>query len=319
MDRFQELQAFVAVAAAGGFAKAAAALNSSPPAITRTVAALEDRLGVRLFDRTTRSVHLTEPGVRFLEDAKRVLSDLNTAEQDLKGDARLVTGQLSLTSSRALGRAVLQSIIADFSDANPLVSVSMILLDRVVDLVDEGFDLAVRSAHLPDSSLVAKHVGDIRRVLVASPEYLAKRGTPQSPADLKTHSIIAQTALMPNREWHYSASGKPARMTLQPRIELNDVHTGCILAEQGKGITIAPSYLVADALLKTRLVTVLADYLPPAIPVHLVYGQRRIVAPKVRAFIDFAAPRLRTALADVATIQAGSGNSRRTFQKKSDS
>ena len=297
MDRFHELRAFIAVAEAGGFAKAATSLNSSPPAITRAVAGLEDRLGVRLFNRTTRTVHLTEPGIRFLEDAKRVLSDLDTAEQDVKGEARLATGQLSITASLAFGRSVLQPIVADFTDAHPLVSVSMLLFDRVVDLVDEGFDLAVRIAHLPDSSLVSSLVGDVRRVLVASQDYLTKRGTPLRPADLKSHAMIAHTALMPNREWRFFESGKPERLAVLPRIEINDAHAGIQLAEQGKGITIVLSYMVADALRSGRLVTVLDNYVPPSVPVHLIYAQRRIIAPKVRAFIDFATPRLRAALA----------------------
>ena len=299
MDRFHELRAFIAVAETGGFAKAATSLNSSPPAITRAVAGLEDRLGVRLFNRTTRTVHLTEPGVRFLEDARRVLSDLDTAEHDLKGEARLATGQLSITASLAFGRSVLQPIIADFSDAHPLVTVSMLLFDRVIDLVDEGFDLAVRIAHLPDSSLLSSHVGDVRRILVASPDYLARRGAPKRPADLKPHAIIAHTALMPNREWKFVESGKPARLAVLPRIEINDAHAGIQLAEQGKGITIVPSYMVADALRAGRLVPVLYEFSPAPLPVHLIYAQRRIVAPKVRAFLDFAAPRLRAALADL--------------------
>ena len=299
MDRFHELRAFIAVAEAGGFGKAATSLNSSPPAITRAVAGLEDRLGVRLFNRTTRTVHLTEPGVRFLEDAKRVLSDLDTAEQDVKGEARLATGQLSITASLAFGRSVLQPIIADFTDAHPLVSVSMLLFDRVVHLIDEGFDLAVRIGHQPDSTLVSSHIGDVRRILVASPDYLAKRGTPKRPVDLKPHSMISHTALMPNREWKFVDAGKPARMTFLPRIEINDIHAGIQLAEQGKGVTIVLSYMVADALQAGRLIPVLNDYAPPPVPVHLIYAQRRIVAPKVRAFIDFAAPKLRAALADL--------------------
>ena len=298
MDRFHELRAFIAVAETGGFAKAATSLNSSPPAITRAVAGLEDRLGVRLFNRTTRKVHLTEPGARFLEDARRVLSDLDTAEQDLKGEARLATGQLSITASLAFGRSVLQPIIADFTDAHPLVSVSMLLFDRVIDLVDEGFDLAVRIAHLPDSSLLSSHVGDVSRILVASPDYLSRRGAPKRPADLKTHAIIAHTALMPNREWRFFENGKFGRLAVLPRIEINDAHAGIQLAEQGKGITIVLSYMVADALRTGRLVPVLNELAPPPVPVHLIYAQRRIVAPKVRAFLDFAAPRLRAALAD---------------------
>lgn len=312
MDRFHELRAFIAVADTGGFARAAIGMNSSPPAVTRAVAGLEDRLGVRLFNRTTRTVHLTEPGIRFLEDARRVLSDLDTAEQEVRGEARLATGQLSITASLAFGRSVLQPIIAEFTDAHPLVGVSMLLFDRVVDLVDEGFDLAVRIAHLPDSSLVSSHVGDVRWILVAAPDYLAKRGTPKRPAELKHHAIIAHTALMSNREWRFVDAGKPARMTLVPRIEINDAQVGIQLAEQGKGITIVLSYMVADALRAGRLVPVLKDCAPPPVPVHLIYAQRRIIAPKVRAFIDFAAPKLRAALSGLGTVKGTETKRERT-------
>jgi DNA-binding transcriptional LysR family regulator len=300
MDRFHELRVFIAVAEAGGFAKAANVLHSSPPAVTRAVAALEERLGVRLFNRTTRTVHLTEPGARFLEDARRVLGDLDTAEQDVRGEARLASGQLSITTSVSFGRMVLQPIVADFTDAHPLVSVAMLLFDRVVDLVDEGFDLAVRIGHLPDSSLVSTQVGEVRRMLVASSDYLAKRGTPRDPRDLKTHAIITHTTLLAGREWRYINGGRSARLAFQSRIETNDAHTNIALAEQGKGITMVLSYMIGDALRSGKLVPVLQSYAPPPVPVHLIYAQRRIIAPKVRAFIDFAAPRLRLALAEPA-------------------
>jgi DNA-binding transcriptional LysR family regulator len=296
MDRFHELSVFIAVAEAGGFAKAANVLHSSPPAVTRAIAALEERLGVRLFNRTTRTVHLTEPGARFLEDARRVLGDLDAAEQDVRGEARLASGQLSITASVSFGRTVLQSIVADFTEAHPLVNVSMLLFDRVVDLVEEGFDLAVRIGHLPDSSLVSTQIGEVRRMLVASPDYLAKRGAPRQPRDLKTHTIITHTILLPGREWRYIDAGRPARLALRSRIETNDVHTNIALAEQGKGITLVLSYMIADALKSGRLVPVLQSYSP--VPVHLIYAQRRIIAPKVRAFVDFVAPRLRSALVE---------------------
>jgi DNA-binding transcriptional LysR family regulator len=300
MDRFHELRVFIAVAEVGGFAKAANALNSSPPAVTRAIAALEERLGVRLFNRTTRAVHLTEPGTRFLEDARRVLGDLETAEQDVRGEARSASGQLSITASVSFGRTLLQCIVADFIEAHPLVSVSMLLFDRVVDLVDEGFDLAVRIAHLPDSALVSTQIGEVGRMLVASPDYLVRRGTPLRPGDLKTHAIIGHTTLLSSGEWRYMDGGRPGRLTLQSRIETNDAHTNIVLAEQGLGITIVLSYMVGDALRSGELVPVLQSYAPPPVPVHLIYAQRRIIAPKVRAFLDFAAPRLRSALAQPA-------------------
>jgi DNA-binding transcriptional LysR family regulator len=296
MDRFQELRVFIAVADCGGLAKAASVIRSSPPAVTRTLASLEERLGVRLFDRTTRSLRLTEPGMKFLDEARRILGDLETAEQDMAGQSNIVSGNLTLTTSLTFGRAMLQPIVSDFIDANPHVTVSLLLFDRVVDLIDEGFDLAVRIANLPDSSLVSRHVGDVRRMLVASPGYLSKHGSLKTPEDLKTHAVIGQAGLMPNRELRYFKAGKPARITLPIRFEINDALACISAAEQGKGITIALSYMVSDALRDGRLVPVLNKFRPPPVPVNLIYAQRRIVAPKIRAFIDFAAPRLSTAL-----------------------
>jgi hypothetical protein len=166
--------------------------------------------------------------------------------------------------------------------------------------VDEGFDVAVRIAHLPDSSLVSTQVGEVRHMLVASQDYLARRGTPREPRDLKTHAVIGHTTLVLSREWRHIDGGRPARLALRSRIETNDAHTNIALAEQGKGITVVLSYMVGDALRSGRLVPVLQGYAPPPVPVHLIYAQRRIIAPKVRAFIDFAAPRLRPALAEPA-------------------
>jgi DNA-binding transcriptional LysR family regulator len=300
MDRFHELRVFIAVADCGGLAKAAAQIHSSPPAVTRSIAALEERLNVRLFDRTTRSLHLTEPGLKFLDDARRVMGDLEAAELEVTGQSKIASGNLTLTASLTFGRAMLQPIVMDFIDANPRINISMLLFDRVVDLVDEGFDLAVRIANLPDSSLISRHVGDVRRMLVASPAYLAQRGSPAAPEDLRSHAIIAQSALMTSQEWRYFKNGKLARIALPVRLEINDAHACIEAAERGKGITIALSYMVSDAIREGRLIAVLEAFSPPPVPVNLIYAQRRIVAPKVRAFIDFVAPRLNLALSHVS-------------------
>ena len=205
-------------------------------------------------------------------------------------------------TSLTFGRVMLQPIVSDFIDANPHITVSLLLFDRVVDLIDEGFDLAVRIANLPDSSLVSRHVGDVRRMLVASPAYLSKHGTPKTLEDLKSHAVIGQTAFMPNRELKYFKAGKPARITLPIRFEINDAHACISATELGKGITVVMSYMVIDALRKGRLVPVLNKSRPPPVPVNLIYAQRRIVAPKIRAFIDFAAPRLSAALSEGRSI-----------------
>jgi len=296
MDRLHELEVFVAVADAGSFAKAGARLRLSPPAVTRAVSALEGRLGARVFNRTTRSLTITDVGQRFLESARRVLADLETAEKAAVGEAGVPRGHLTVTASVTFGRLALAPLVCSFLVQHPHVSISVLLLDRVANLIEEGIDLAVRIGLLPDSSLVAKRVGSVRRVLVASPAYLARRGTPGSPDDLRHHSIIAFTGLMPHREWRLH-DGKTGRsVALLPRLEINDAVAAVAAAELGDGITVALSYMVADAIREGRLVTVLDDIMPPPVPVHLVHPQSRLIAPKLRALVDFVAPRLQETL-----------------------
>lgn len=304
MDRLHEIEVFVAVADAGSFAKAGGRMRLSPPAITRAISALEDRLGARVFNRTTRSLTITEVGQRFLENARRILSDLDTAEKEAVGETAVPHGHLSVTASVTFGRSALAPIVCAFLSQNPRVSVSVILLDRLTNLIEEGIDVAVRIGHLPDSSLVAKKVGAVRRILVASPDYLARRGTPLTPADLRLHSMIAFTGLMPNREWRFTDGRSGQSVSFMPRLEINDAVAAIGAAEMGDGITIALSYMVADKIRDGRLVPVLDELTPAGVPVSLVYPQSRLISPKVRAFVDFATPRLRTAL-DEMTVPMG--------------
>lgn len=301
MDRLHEIEVFVAVADAGSFAKAGARMRLSPPAVTRAISALEDRLGARVFQRTTRSLMITEVGQRFLENARRILSDLDTAENEAVGEISVPHGQLTVTASVTFGRSTLAPIVCAFLSQNPRVSVSIMLLDRLTNLIEEGIDVAVRIGPLPDSNLVAKKVGTVRRILVASPDYLTRRGTPKSPADLRLHSMIAFTGLMPNREWRFMDGRSSRSVSFMPRFEINDAVAAIGAAEMGDGITIALSYMVAEKILDRRLVPVLDEYTPAALPVSLVYPQNRLISPKIRAFVDFATPRLRAAL-DKLTI-----------------
>jgi DNA-binding transcriptional LysR family regulator len=178
-------------------------------------------------------------------------------------------------------------------------------LDRLANLVDEGIDVAVRIGELPDSSLMAKKVGTVRRILVASPDYLARRGVPENPADLRLHSIIAFTGLMPNREWRFKDGRSGQSVAFAPRLEINDAVAALSAAEMGDGITIALSYMVADQIRAGRLVPVLDDFTPAAVPVSIIYPQSRLISPKVRAFVDFATPRLREVL-DHLAVPVGS-------------
>ncbi|HXV26098.1 MAG TPA: LysR family transcriptional regulator [Alphaproteobacteria bacterium] len=300
MDRLHQLEVFVAVADAGGFAKAGNRLRISPPSVTRTIMALEARLGVRLFNRTTRSLSLTEIGARFLETSRSLLSEIDAAEKDVVGETTAPQGHLVVTASATFGRLALTPVVCAFQKAYPRVTASALLLDRIANLVEEGIDVAVRIGDLPDSSLMARRIGTVRRVLVASPDYLARRGRPEAPADLKLHSIIAFTGLMANREWRFLRDGVPGGVSLVPRLEINDALAAISAAEAGDGITVALSYMVADRIEERRLQLVLEEFATPAMPVHLVYPSSRVVAPKIRAFVDFAAPRLRSALEKLA-------------------
>jgi DNA-binding transcriptional LysR family regulator len=286
------LKVFVAVAETGGFAKAAARLGSSPPAVTRIIAGLEHRLSIEFFTRTTRRVHLTEAGRLFLERARGLLADLETAESEVAGKSRMPTGHLTVTASVTLGRSILPPIVTGFLNAQSRVTARVLLLDRVVNLIEEGVDVAVRIGELPDSTLIARHVGEVQRVLVASPGYLAKRGAPKMADELKLHSIVAFTGLMPNGEWTYIGERGLHRITLQPRFEINDATAAIAAAEAGDGITNALSYMVAKSVREGRLSPVLLSSCPPPVPVQLVYPESRLVAPKVRAFVDYAAPRI---------------------------
>jgi len=300
MDRLHEIEVFIAVADAGGFARAGARLRLSPPAVTRAISALEDRLGARVFNRTTRSLTITDVGQRFLESARRVVADLDAAEKEAVGETAMPQGHLTITAPVTFGRSALPPVVCGFLGQHPRVTASVLLLDRVVNLVEEGVDAAVRIGHLPDSSLIAKRIGAVHRVLVASPDYLARRGAPASPADLRLHSVIAFTGLMANREWRFLNGQKPGSVSLRPTFEINDAAAAIQAAEMGHGVTIALSYMVSGQIREGRLAPVLSAFTPPPHPVHLVYPHARLVAPKIRAFIDFAAPRLKTALDQLA-------------------
>ena len=296
MDRLRELDVFVAVAEAGSFAKAAMRLRLSPPSVTRAITALELRLGARVFNRTTRRLMITDVGQRFLESAKRILTELQAAEKEAVSETIAPQGHLTITASVTFGRSALTPIICAFLEQHPRVSASILLLDRVVNLVEEGIDVAVRIGALPHSSLIAKRVGHVREVIVASPDYLARRGTPSEPPDLRLHAVIGFTGLMPNREWRFERDRASKRIAINPSLEINDALAAIEAAELGHGITNALSYMVDEKIRAGKLVPVLNDMMPPPRPVHLVFPHAKLVAPKIRALVEFAAPRLKALL-----------------------
>jgi DNA-binding transcriptional LysR family regulator len=284
------MRVFVAVAEAQGFAPAARRVGMSPPAVTRAIAALEERIGTRLLHRTTRIVRLTEAGSRFLADCKRILGELEEAEASAAGSHAEPRGLLAVTAPVMFGRMFVAPLVLDFLARHPRVTARTLFLDRVADLIDEGLDVAVRIAHLPDSSLRAVRVGSVRRVVCASPGYLAARGAPRTPADLSQLDAIAFSLGASPEEWSF-ASGEtvspPARLT----VNSNDVAIAAAVA--GRGVTRVLSYQIAPELRAGKLEVVLADFEPPPIPISVVHAEARRAAAKVRAFVDFAVERLR--------------------------
>ena len=300
MDRLLEMEVFVAVNEMGSFNKAAERMRISPPAVTRAVASLEERLGVMLLTRTTRRLHLTDAGARFLEHSQRLLAEIESAEKDAGGEAGVPQGHLTISASVTFARSVITPIVRKFLQTQPKITATVLSLDRLVNLVDEGIDVAVRIGELSASSLIARRVGTVRRIFVASPDYLARRGCPEHPQELKLHSMIGFSNIQASQEWHYKTTASKGHVTLAPRLMVNDATAAVEAVIAGEGITMMMSYVVAGQIKSGKLVPVLLDYVPEEVPVHLVFPQSRLIAPKLRAFLDYSARRLKAELAQLA-------------------
>lgn len=293
MDRFHEMTVFQAVAERGGFSAAARQLGLSGAAVTRSVAALEARLGARLFHRTTRRVQLTEAGERFLGDCRRLLVELAEAEAAAAGLHASPRGLVTVTSSQLFGRLYVGPLLRTFLQAYPLMSVRTLFVDRVVNLLDEGMDVAVRIGALPDSALRAVPVGHVRRVVCATPAYLNAHGLPRSPEALAEHACIQFTGLNPGSEWsfHYPEGRRGVRV--HPRLFTDSSDLAIEAAMAGDGVVCMLSYQVAAALRRGKLKIVLADFEPPPLPIHVLHHEGFHVSAKVRALFDYLVERLR--------------------------
>jgi DNA-binding transcriptional LysR family regulator len=283
MDRIDAMQAFVAVADLEGFAPAARKLKVSPSAVTRLIAALEDRLGARLLQRTTRSVTLTDAGTRYLERARRILADVEEAERAAEGERTRPSGRLVVSAPVGFGRLHVSPIMSAYLKRYGEVSAELRLSDRMVNLVEDGVDLAVRIGHLPDSSLVARQVGAMPRIVVASSAYLRARGEPKTPQAIASHDTI-QFGATP--EWRFTSDGRELRVTSAPRFITNSADAAIQYAEAGGGLAGVMAYQATDAIKGGRLQIVLANFQPPALPIHIVYPTSRLLSAKVRAFVD---------------------------------
>lgn len=299
-DRLETIALFVAVAEYQSFAEAARRHHKTPTVVTRAIASLEDELKVRLFTRTTRVVTLTEAGRLYLEICRRILATYaELGDVDAGGSAE-PSGALTITAPAMFGRLHVIPSLVSFLSRYRLIKVTALLLDRVVSLVDEGIDVAVRLGELPDSSLRALRAGSVHMGIYASPEYLARRGTPQAPGELSDHDVISGSSIVtvPER-WSFDGAKGVADVTVDPRLVVNTTDGAAEAAALGLGLTYLVSYQV-EALLKAgRLVRVLQAYAPPVIPIHVVYPSGRYLPSKVRLLVDHMATALKAKFGDV--------------------
>jgi DNA-binding transcriptional LysR family regulator len=295
VDRLDAMKVFVAALDEGSLAGAGRRLNRSPAAVSRAIAFLEEHVGTELLHRTTRSIKLSEAGERYAAACRRVLIELEEADIMTAGERSAPRGTLALTAPVFIGETVLCPILDAFMDAYPAVSVRLYLLDRPVNLIDEGIDVALRIGHLADSSLVATRVGEVRRVVAAAPRYLAQNPRIVEPADLAKHQIIAFTGFGYD-SWSFppiNGSSVSRTVHFTPRLTVNSIRGAIAAAVSGRGLTRMLSYHLADQVREGSSEIVLKDHDDDPLPLHLVSPQGRLSVPKVRAFVDLALPRLR--------------------------
>jgi DNA-binding transcriptional LysR family regulator len=284
MDQLDAMRTFLAVVDRSSFAEAARALQISPAAATRAIAGLESDLGLRLLYRTTRSVRLTERGAVYADRCRQILQNLDDVRAEVRGEDAVPRGLLSLTAPVLFGRLHVAPIAEALIAAHPDLSVRLTLVDRVVHLVEEGFDVAVRIGPLPDSALIAVPVARVRRILVASPAYLADNGTPSAPADLRSHRIVSFEGVDATREWRFGADGRIA-VAIAPRLTVNNAEASVEAAVRGQGIARVLSYQAEQALAEGKLVRILRDDEASSMPVSLVHAAERRTSANVAAFL----------------------------------
>lgn len=290
MDRFIEMQVFVAVADTEGFAAGARKLGISPPVATRAVADLEERLGVKLLTRTTRYVRVTDAGKRYLDDCKRILSEITEADDAAAGINGEPSGHIAITAPVVFGRFFVQPGVIEYLNRYPKMDVSALYLDRVVNLLEEGLDVGIRIGELADSSMRAARVGTVRRVLCASPDYIARMGLPQKPEDLLEHTIVSANGVNPSVEWKFNRENN---VRIKPRLSVTTNESAIDAAVAGFGIVRQMSYQVAQQLEKGQLKILLSDYELNPLPIHILHREGRYASAKIRCFVDLMVERLR--------------------------
>ncbi|XHS76529.1 LysR family transcriptional regulator [Burkholderiaceae bacterium UC74_6] len=304
MDRIDAMKVFVAALGEGSLAGAGRKLGKSPAAVSRAIAFLEHHVGAELLHRTTRSIKLSEAGERYAVACRRILTDLEEADIAAAGERSAPRGMLTITAPVAAGEKMLRPMLDAFMDKFPEVSVRLHMLDRPANLIDEGIDVALRIAHLADSTLVAQRVGEVRRVIAASPRYLARHKRIHEAADLAEHQIVSMTHFGIDA-WSFPpapGSTVPRSVQFAPRFVVNSVRAAVASAVQGRGVVRLFSYHLADEVADGSLKILLPGDEYEPLPVHLVSPHGRLAVPKVRAFVDFALPRLRKAFDEHALV-----------------
>ncbi|MGH0002771.1 LysR family transcriptional regulator [Pseudovibrio ascidiaceicola] len=292
MDKLETMQVFVEVAERESFVEASKKLGLSAPAVTRSIARLEQSLGTRLFNRTTRHVRLTDAGRHYLCDVKGILESVEQAEAFVSGSYAKPIGELSITAPILFGQKYIIPLITEYLDLYPEVTANAEFYDRIVNMVEDNLDVAFRIGHLQDSGLYATRVGSIRRVICASPSYFSEHGTLQTPSDLTKHKIIQPTSVETSSHWKF-AGEKTEVVKISPHLRCNHNCAAIQAAIGGAGITRLLSYQVAKDVANGVLQLALEAYEPEPLPVHIVYMEGRRASAKVRSFVDFAAERLR--------------------------
>jgi len=296
VDRFESMSVLVAVVEAGSLSAASRRLGMPLATVSRKVSELEAQLKTRLLHRSTRRISLTESGRPYFEACKRILEELVEAERAALGEYRTPRGELVITAPIVFGRLHLLPVVAEFLKAQPEIDVRMVLADQLLNLFEQHVDLALRIGVLPDSSLIAVPLGAIRRVVCGSPEYFAEHGTPKRSADLANLDCITFEGLMSTTVWHFAKRKAVAPVKIHSRLVVNTAEAAIDAAIAGVGVTRVLSYQVADALHRGQLAVVLEDFEPEPVPVSLVHAGGRLLPIKLRAFLDFATPRLREKL-----------------------
>ena len=298
MNKLSAMETFVRIVDKGSLTAAAGTLDTSLPSVVRTLASLERELGVRLLNRTTRRIHLTDEGAQYLERCRAILSAVQESEAAFTAGRAQPQGRLAVTASVLFGRRYVAPIMSDFLRRHPKVTAELLFVDRVVNLVDEGIDVAIRIGHLADSSLVAIPVGKVRRVVCASPDYLRRAGTPRTPQDVRDHACVRHTGLAPRGDWHFRVGRRTVTVPTNAVISCSDIDSSLDACVNGRGLGMFLSYQTASYRKEKKLTYVLEEFESDPIPVQVVYAQSRLVTGKVRAFVDECVNKLRQARLD---------------------